>query len=164
MFEHDPHRIADKLTAYWKSQGFIVTRTIDWTTPDGWQSVELRADRPDGVQYGLTATNDLVAIDAATECSTHPSIDDWAAQGVQKRLESLFPTPHATPSATPHEGSAGTGHNTMAAAIDPTNPFRQFLEEESAPPEDAPDHSDLFRRFREDQSADAGPDDDGWVW
>lgn len=100
-FEHDPHPIADKLTAYWESQGFTVTRTIDWTDPTGGQSVELRADRHDGVRVGLGASNEIVAIDIATECSTDPSIDAWAEQRVQERLDSLPPAPDDTASPTP---------------------------------------------------------------
>ncbi|MEV8212354.1 hypothetical protein [Leifsonia sp. NPDC077715] len=166
-FGLDPHLIMDKLIAHLKEKGFTLTRGMDWTPPDGETTVDALLDRADGVRYGLFASTDLVSIHVYTECSTHPSIDDWAEARLQKRFESLFPTPRATPSASPGEGKAGTGHNTMAAAIDPANPFRQFLREESAPaPEDALDHSDLFSQFREDMSpsAETRAEDDGWVW
>ncbi|MFF9562247.1 hypothetical protein ACF1AJ_02745 [Leifsonia sp. NPDC014704] len=68
-FEHDPHPIANKLTAHGESQGFTVTRTIDSTTGTDWMAVEMRAERADGVEYGLTATTETVAIDVFTECS-----------------------------------------------------------------------------------------------
>jgi hypothetical protein len=162
-FQHDPHPIADKLTAYWENEGFTVTRTIDWTTPKGWQSVELRADRTDGVQVGLTATNDLVTIDVATECSVHSSIDDWAEEALQKRFDELDATRTPTPSASVRDGGADAGN--PAVVFDPADPFRAFREPA------APDPSDLFREFWEDTSPDASPtraeasaDDDGWVW
>ena len=167
-FEEDPHPIADKLTAYWESQGFAVTRIRDRDVPSGGATVDVRAARSDGVRIDLFASNELVAIEVSSECSTHPSIDDWAEARFQKRFESAFPTPRATPSATPHEGKAGTGQD--GTAIDPANPFRQFLEEESATAsEGALDHSDLFRAFHEDVSttaaeAESENDDDGWVW
>ena len=167
-FQHDPHPIADKLTAYWESQGFTVARTIDWITPKGWQSVELRADRADGVQVGLTATNDLVTIDVATECSVHPSIDGWAEEALQKRFDELDTTPTLTPTPSTSVGDGGADTVNLAASaadIDPTDPFRQFRERPAADP------SDLFREFREDASPDPTPtraearaDDDGWVW
>jgi hypothetical protein len=111
-FEHDPHPIADKLTAYWKSQGFTVERTVDWTSPSGTIGIAIRATRADGVYYGLTATNEQVAIRVSTECSTDSSIDDWAEARVQKRLDSLHPTPSApapspTSTAAPLPSSAG---------------------------------------------------------
>ena len=139
-FEPDPHPIADKLTAYWESQGFTVTRTVDWTTPDGWQSVLLRATRPDGVYYGLTATTDLVTIDVMTECSADPSIQAWAEERVQKRLDALFP-PTDTPTPTPTHTPAA-----RAEIGDPSDPFRQFHEDASANP------------------TEANADEDGWVW
>ncbi|WP_431246593.1 hypothetical protein [Leifsonia xyli] len=168
-FEVDPHPIADKLTAYWESQGFTVTRTIDWTTPTGWQSVELSADRPDGVSYGLTATNDLVSIDVYTECSAHPSIDDWAEERVQKRLDDLpTPTPSPTPSTHLGQGRADTGSPTAAAAIsDPTDLFREFHDAVNhSAPAAASDSTDLFREFHDDATGNSAEveDDDGWVW
>jgi hypothetical protein len=150
VFEHDPHPIADRLTAYWESEGFTVRRTIDWTDPTGGQSVVLSADRPDGVSYGLTATNEQVSIDVSTECSTHSSIDDWVEAGIQKRLDDTL-GPTATPTPTPTSASSA-GQPRADAPSDPV-----------------PDHSDLFRRYLEDDSpatADGQPaaDDDGWVW
>jgi hypothetical protein len=166
-FEPDPHPIADKLTAYWESQGFTVTRTIDWTTPAGDQSVVLRAVRPDGVYYGLSATESLVAIHVRTECSVHSSIDDWVEEALQKRFDELdatpTPTPTPTPSASVRDGGADAAN--PAVVFDPADPFRAFREPA------APDPSDLFREFREDTSpdasatrAEASSDDDGWVW
>ncbi|MEN2739002.1 hypothetical protein ABCS02_14525 [Microbacterium sp. X-17] len=92
-FEYDPHPIADKLTAYWESEGFTVLRTVDSKLSSGWMDIAIRATRPDGVFYGLTATSDLVAIDVSSECSTHPSIDTWAEKRVEDRWKSLQPTP-----------------------------------------------------------------------
>ena len=105
-FEDDPHPIADTLTAYWESQGFTVTRTVDWTSPSGKTSVELRAERSDGVFYGLTATTEQVGIDVLTECSADPSIHEWAEERVQRRLDSLYSTP--TPSSAAETGIADT--------------------------------------------------------
>ena len=96
-FEADPHPIADKLTAYWESQGFTVVRTVDWTSPSGEMDVVIRATRSDGVFYSLGATSEIVSIDVSTECSTHPSIDTWAEERVQERLNSLLPTPSTPP-------------------------------------------------------------------
>ena len=96
-FEADPHPIADKLTAYWESQGFTVVRTVDWTSPSGRMDIAIRATRPDGVYNGLTATSDQVSISVSSECSTHPSIDTWAEERVQERLNSLLPTPGNPP-------------------------------------------------------------------
>ncbi|NYD74656.1 hypothetical protein [Leifsonia soli] len=80
-FDPDPHPIADKLTAYWEGQGFTIARTVDWTNPtSGDMDISIRAERPDGVYYGLTATKDIVAIDVYTECSAHPSIQAWARE------------------------------------------------------------------------------------
>jgi hypothetical protein len=163
-FEPDPHPIADKLTAYWESQGFTVTRTIDWTTPAGDQSVVLRAVRPDGVYYGLSASNDLLAIDVRTECSVHSSVDDWALERSLRDLNAPTSTP--TPSASVGDGGADTVNSAVSAAVfDPADPFRAFREPA------APDPSDLFREFREDASAgpsatraEGSADDDGWVW
>ncbi|MFF9562245.1 hypothetical protein ACF1AJ_02735 [Leifsonia sp. NPDC014704] len=104
-FEHDPHPIADKLTAYWESQGFTVTRTIDSTTGTDWMAVEMRAERADGVEYGLTATTEIVAIDVLTECSADPSIHAWAEERVQQRLDSLYQTPTPSPSPSPSAGA-----------------------------------------------------------
>ncbi|WP_235493553.1 hypothetical protein [Leifsonia sp. Leaf336] len=148
-FQHDPHPIADKLTAYWESEGFTVTRTIDWTTPKGWQSVVVRAVRPDGVYYGLTATNDLVSIHVRTECSVHPSIDDWALERSLRDLNAPTPTP-SSPASLGEGGPDGVNPEVSATVVDP---------------------SELFRQFREDASSDASStraeasaDDDGWAW
>ncbi|MFE4470329.1 hypothetical protein ACFRFH_16080 [Leifsonia sp. NPDC056824] len=98
-FEKDPHPIADKLTAYWESEGFTVLRTVDWTSPTGEMDVAIRATRSDGVFYGLGVTSQVVAIDVSSECSTHPSIDTWAEKRVEERWKSLQPTPsEPTPS------------------------------------------------------------------
>ncbi|SDH33961.1 hypothetical protein SAMN04515691_1902 [Leifsonia sp. 98AMF] len=110
-FEHDPHPIADTLTAYWESQGFTVTRTVDSTIGTEWMAVEVRAERSDGVFYGLTATTEQVGIDVLTECSADPSIHEWAEERVQRRLDSLYSTP--TPSS-----AAETGIADIAADID----------------------------------------------
>jgi hypothetical protein len=167
-FQHDPHPIADKLTAYWESEGFTVTRTIDWTTPTAGQSVVLRAVRPDGVQVGLSASSDLVDISVSSECSVHSSIDDWAEEALQKRFDELDATPTSTPTPSASVGDGGTDTvNSAASAVvfDPADPFREFREPA------VPDPSDLFREFREDASAgpsatraEANADDDGWVW
>ena len=108
-FEADPHPIADKLTAYWESQGFTVVRTVDWTSPSGRMDIAIRATRPDGVYNGLTATSDQVSISVSSECSTHPSIDTWAEERVQERLNSMFPTP-STPSPSPSASTDDTDH------------------------------------------------------
>jgi hypothetical protein len=92
-FEHDPHPIADKLTAHWESQGFTVSRTIDANTGTDWMAVELRAERADGVEYGLTATTEIVAIDVLTECSADPSIQAWARERSLRDLNAPSPTP-----------------------------------------------------------------------
>jgi hypothetical protein len=104
-FEDDPHPIADKLTAYWEREGFTVTRTIDWTSPSGKTSIEIRAERADGVEYGLTATTEIVAIDVLTECSADPSIHAWAEERVQRRLDTLHQTPTPSPSPSPSAGA-----------------------------------------------------------
>lgn len=100
-FDDDPHPIADKLTAHWESQGFIVKRTMDWTNPTGDPIIEIIANRADGVQYGLTATNLIVAIDIATECSTHPSLHEWSSEKSlrigRERREAATPTPSSPP-------------------------------------------------------------------
>ncbi|MEY9954273.1 hypothetical protein [Leifsonia sp. EB34] len=96
-FEDDPHPIADKLTTYWESQGFTIVRTVDWTSPSGKMDIAIRATRPDGVYYGLTATSNQVSVHVSSECSTHPSIDTWAEERVQERLNSLLPTPSTPP-------------------------------------------------------------------
>ncbi|MFJ3394229.1 hypothetical protein [Leifsonia aquatica] len=97
-FESDPHPVADKLTAYWESQGFTVVRTVDWADGKGWMDIAIRADRPDGVQYGLTATTELVSIHVSTECSTAPSIDAWAEEKTNRRLRTEIPAPVPTAS------------------------------------------------------------------
>jgi len=152
-FEPDPHPIADKLTAYWKSQGFTVTRTVDWTSPSGRMDISIRATRADGVYYGLGATNDLVSINVSTECSIHPSIDAWADEALQKRFDELDapPTPTPTPSTNLGEGAADATNPAATTAItDPTDLFREFHEDaSSAPPSTA---------------TEAAADDDGWVW
>lgn len=107
-FEDDPHPIADTLTAHWESQGFTVTRTVDWADGKGWMDIAIRAERADGVYYGLTATTELVAIDVYTECSADPSIDAWAEERVQRRLDSLHSTPTPTPSSAAETGIADT--------------------------------------------------------
>ncbi|WP_431246883.1 hypothetical protein [Leifsonia xyli] len=150
-FEPDPHPIADKLTAYWKSQGFTVTRTVDWTDPTGEQSVLLRATRPDGVYYGLDASTGLVAIDVSTECSAHPSIQAWAREGSLRDLNAPTPTP--TPSTNLGEGAADAPTQAAPAATsDPTDPFREFHDDAGnhAAPAAANDSTDLFREFHED--------------
>jgi len=110
-FESDPHPIADKLTAYWESQGFIVVRTVDWTSPSGHMDIEIGADRPDGVRYGLTATPTAVSIDVSTECSTDPSIDAWAEDKTNRRLRTEIPAPlpTASPSAETPNRDAPSG-------------------------------------------------------
>lgn len=163
-FEPDPHPIADRLTAYWESEGFTVTRTVDWTSPSGRRDIAIRATRPDGVYYGLSATRSLVSIDVRTECSVHSSIDDWALERSLRDLNAPSPTPT---SSTPLGVGGADGVNLAASAwvIDPTDPFREFREPAAADP------SDLFGEFREDASPDPSPtgaeasaDDDGWVW
>jgi hypothetical protein len=130
-FEPDPHPIADKLTAYWESQGFTVTRTIDWTDPTGDQSVELRAVRADGVYHGLTATKSLVSIHVRTECSVHPSISDWALARSLRDLNA----PSPTPSASVGDGGADTVYPAASGMVfDPADPFGQFREEPAADP------------------------------
>ena len=118
-FDPDPHPIADKLTAYWKSQGFTVTRTVDWTNPTtGRMDISIRAERADGVYYGLTATPDTVSISVQSECSTDRSIDQWAEEGLQQRFDELHSTsPRPSPSAEPGEGGVGAA---PAAFSDPT--------------------------------------------
>lgn len=108
-FEDDPHPIADKLTAHWESQGFTVTRTVDWTSPSGRRDVAIRAVRSDGVFYGLGVTSEIVAIDVVTECSTDPSIDEWAGERVRQRLKSLDPAPGAAPAHSSAESPDGHG-------------------------------------------------------
>jgi len=98
-FEADPHPIADKLTAYWESQGFTVVRTVDWADGKGWMDIAIRADRPDGVRYGLTATTRIVAIDVSTECSTDPSIQLWAREKSLRREDTPTPSSPTSPSA-----------------------------------------------------------------
>ena len=98
-FESDPHPIADKLTAYWESQGFTVVRTVDWADGKGWMDIAIRADRPDGVQYGLTATTELVSIHVSTECSTDPSIQLWAREKSLRREDTPTPSSPTSPSA-----------------------------------------------------------------
>lgn len=100
-FEDDPHPIADKLTAYWESQGFTVVRTIDWTSPSGRMDIAVRADRWDGVRYGLTATSDIVSIGVKSECSTDPSIRSWAREKSLRNQHS--PSPAARADATADE-------------------------------------------------------------
>ncbi|MFJ3394228.1 hypothetical protein [Leifsonia aquatica] len=112
-FESDPHPIADKLTAYWESQGFTVVRTVDWADGKGWMDIAIRADRPDGVQYGLTATTKIVAIDVSTECSTDSSIDAWAEEKTNRRLRTEIPAP--LPTASP---SADASKRDAASASD----------------------------------------------
>jgi hypothetical protein len=144
-FDRDPHPIADKLTQFFKDQGFTVTRTVDWKNPStGDMDISIRATRADGVFYGLTATHQIVAIGVTTECSADPSIDAWAEEGVQKRLDALFP-PTDTPTPTP------TPTHTPAARAETADP------------------SALFREFHEDPSmnptaADTTTDDDDWNW
>lgn len=144
-FEPDPHPIADKLTAYWKSQGFTVTRTVDWTSPSGRMDISIRATRPDGVYYGLAATHDLVSIHASTECSTHPSIDVWARERSLRDLNAPSPTP--TPSVPLGQSAGDATPNATSVTVT--------------------DSSDLFREFHEDASPDAtaatraNADDDG---
>ena len=109
-FERDPHPIADTLSAYWESQGFTVTRTVDWADGKGWMDIAIRAERSDGVFYGLTATTEQVGIDVYTECSADPSIDEWAEERVQRRLDSLHSTP--TPSSAAETGVTDTAADT----------------------------------------------------
>ncbi len=152
-FQHDPHPIADKLTAFWESEGFTVTRTVDWTEPTSDQSVVLRAVRPDGVYYGLSASSDLVDISVSSECSVHPSIDDWVEEGLQKRFDELDATPTSTPTASASvvDGGAGAVSPAVSAAgFDPADPFREFREDASTDPSPT--------------RAEASADDDGWVW
>jgi len=111
-FEHDPHPIADTLTAYWERQGFTVTRTVDSTIGTEWMAVEVRAERSDGVFYGLTVTTEQVGIDVLTECSADPSIHAWAEERVQRRLDSLHSTPTPTPSSGAEPGIANTAADT----------------------------------------------------
>jgi hypothetical protein len=126
-FDHDPHPIADKLTAYWESEGFTVLRTVDSKLSSGWMGISIRATRPDGVFYGLTATSDLVAIDVSSECSTHPSIDTWAEKRVEDRWKSLQPTP-SEPSPSPAADAVTDdrfwGFWPGPAAPPPTEPLR----------------------------------------
>gem|GEM_PF-741664 len=172
-FEPDPHPIADKLTAYWETQGFAVTRTVDWTDPaSGDMDISIRAVRPDGVYYGLGATKDIVAIDVYTECSAHPSIQAWAREGSLRDLNAPTPTP--TPSATLGEGAADTpARAAPAAAADPTDLFREFRDDagDNAAPASASDSTDLFRAFHDDADEDSSPpttdrtpNDYGWRW
>ncbi|MGH1523303.1 hypothetical protein ACRAWC_04250 [Leifsonia sp. L25] len=106
-FEDDPHPIADKLTAYWESQGFTVERTVDWTSPSGKMDVAIRATRPDGVFYGLGVTSEIVSIDVSTECSTHPSIQSWARERSLRNLNTPSPSPSPAASATTEEPDDG---------------------------------------------------------
>ncbi|WP_431246592.1 hypothetical protein [Leifsonia xyli] len=148
-FEPDPHPIADKLTAYWESQGFTVTRTVDWTSPSGRRDISIRATRPDGVYYGLGVSKDLVAIDVYTECSAHPSIQAWAREGSLRDLNAPTPTP--TPSANLGEGAADAPtHAAPAATSDPADLFREFHD-------DADEESSL-------PTTERTANDDGWMW
>ncbi|GAB3579837.1 hypothetical protein GCM10027406_18540 [Leifsonia lichenia] len=106
-FEEDPHPIADKLTVYWESEGFTVTRTVDWTSPSGWMGISIRAVRSDGVFYGLTATSTQVAIDVSSECSTDPSIRSWAREKSLRNPRSPSPTPSPSPAAGADAPAAG---------------------------------------------------------
>ncbi len=112
-FADDPHPIADKLTAHWESQGFTVTRTVDWTSPSGRINVVVGADRSDGVYYVLTATNEIVAIDVVTECSADPSIQSWAAEKSlrigRERREERRKAATSSPSAEPEAPAAHDG-------------------------------------------------------
>nr|WP_235500491.1 hypothetical protein [Leifsonia sp. Root227] len=106
-FEEDPHPIADKLTAYWESKGFTVTRTVDWTSPSGKMDVSIRAVRSDGVFYGLGVTSTIVSIDVSSECSTDPSIDTWAREKSLRNPRSPSPTPSPSPAAGADAPAAG---------------------------------------------------------
>ncbi|MFE4951753.1 hypothetical protein ACFQ9V_16765 [Leifsonia sp. NPDC056665] len=94
-FEDDPHPIADKLTAHWKSEGFTVLRTVDWKSPTGEMDISIRATRSDGVYYGLGVTSKVVAITVASECSTDPSIDTWADE--KSLRDPHVPSPSPSP-------------------------------------------------------------------
>ncbi|WP_295117708.1 hypothetical protein [uncultured Leifsonia sp.] len=126
-FEYDPHPIADKLTAYWESEGFTVLRTVDWKSPTGEMDISIRATRSDGVYYGLGVTSRVVAITVASECSTHPSIDTWAEKRVEDRWKSLQPTP-SEPSPSPAADAVTDdrfwGFWPGPAAPPPTEPLR----------------------------------------
>jgi hypothetical protein len=176
-FETDPHPIADKLTAYWEGEGFTVTRTVDWTDPaDGEMDISIRATRPDGVYYGLTATHDLVSIDVSTECSTHPSIQAWAERRLQERFDELHATltPAPTPATDLGEGAADTGNPDAAAAItDPSNLFREFHEDASDDPAPtaASDPTETILEHHDDEDKHSPPpttkgtaNDYDWLW
>lgn len=105
--EEDPHPIADKLTANWESQGFTVVRTVDWTSSSGRMDVAIRAERSDGVFYGLGVTSEIVAVDVTTECSTDPSIRSWAREKSLRNPQSS--TPMSPPSSTESTDGTATG-------------------------------------------------------
>lgn len=69
----DPFVVADRVRAFWESEGWTVTDV----TPPTDQEQNFRADRSDGALLGFTAAQDWLVISVYTSCSMHNTVTNW---------------------------------------------------------------------------------------
>ena len=69
----DSFVVADRVRAFWESEGWTVTDV----TPPTDEEQDFRADRPDGALLGFTAAEDWLVISVHTSCSGHDTVANW---------------------------------------------------------------------------------------
>jgi hypothetical protein len=75
--EGDPKTLAENVSTVWEDHGFTVSTVTPYRTrTDGIRDISIRGDHPDGAIVGLFASDEIINIDASTECSVHPTMTD----------------------------------------------------------------------------------------
>lgn len=101
----DPVPFARKMSDFWKRQGYTVTVVGGIDLGDDHTS-DLRADRPDGTLYaGVTSSTILFNISIYSECSTDPSLHQFAGPHGYRTFDPSEPNPYHptnTPTITPY--------------------------------------------------------------
>lgn len=69
----DPSSVADRVRAFWESEGW----TVADVTPPTDEEQDFRADRPDGALLGFTASTTGMVISVHTSCSVHDTVTNW---------------------------------------------------------------------------------------
>lgn len=103
----DPVVFANRMGDYWSGQGLIVSTVVPTVTgPGGRTFTENRADRPGGgLAAGATAQEALFVLSFYTECSTDPTLDDFAGPSGYREYDMLEPSPYHpknSPTITPY--------------------------------------------------------------
>ena len=103
----DPRAFVNVMGDYWKDRGYTVSPVSTPTPkPNGDIFIAYRADRPDGsLAAGVTTNARSFILDFYTECSTDPTLDDFAGPTGYRTFDPLEQNPyHPTnsPTITPY--------------------------------------------------------------